>query len=65
MRQGGSETATASTVSRLLMFKYYCMQYTDDAVVLRMATSVVQVVGVKTAVILPVPKVHSNQAQIH
>ena len=29
------------------MFKYYCMQYTDDAVVLRMATSVVQVVDVK------------------
>ena len=34
------------------MFKYYCMQYTDDAVVLRMAmfTSVVQVLGVKTSV---------------
>ena len=34
----------------------------EDAVVLRRSTSVVLLVGV---VILPVPQVHSNRAQMH
>ena len=36
----------------------------DDAVVSRRATSVVPVVGVRTVVMLPVPQVHSNRAQM-
>ena len=36
----------------------------DDAVVLRRVTIVVQVVGVRTAPILPVPQVHSNELLI-
>ena len=37
----------------------------DDAVVSRRATSVVPVVGVRTAVIHPVPQVHSNRARMN
>ena len=57
----GSETTSGPTVSRLLMFLHVVH---DDAVVSSRATSVVPVVGVRTVVILPVPQVHSNRAQM-
>ena len=59
-----NERQCETTVSRFLMFKCYCMQYTTMQLLLRRATNVVLVVVVRTAIILPVPQVHSNKAQM-